>query len=86
MARRHYRASRSVTSTFIDYSALHFTYVCKDSASVSNPDQAGNSTRLTFLVSARAGTCVLWTRVNATIMDTILGELYTEYGWRVVLL
>ncbi|KAL4348319.1 hypothetical protein GQ457_17G008750 [Hibiscus cannabinus] len=26
------------------------------------------------------------TRVNATIMDTVPGELYTEYGWRVVLL
>ncbi|KAL4347522.1 hypothetical protein GQ457_17G010040 [Hibiscus cannabinus] len=33
-----------------------------------------------------AGTCVLWTRVNTTIMDTVPGELYTEYGWRVVLL
>ncbi|KAL4309686.1 hypothetical protein GQ457_01G010900 [Hibiscus cannabinus] len=33
-----------------------------------------------------AGTCVLWTRVNATIMDTVPEELYTEYGWRVVLL
>ncbi|KAL4348984.1 hypothetical protein GQ457_17G009220 [Hibiscus cannabinus] len=29
-----------------------------------------------------AGTCVQWTRVNATIMDTVPGELYTEYGWR----
>ncbi|KAL4284910.1 hypothetical protein GQ457_16G017930 [Hibiscus cannabinus] len=35
MARRHYRASRSVIGTFIEYSALHFTYVCKDSALVS---------------------------------------------------